>query len=94
MPPPPMIVPLTTASPGQAQIAWWFRQHKDLAKAPRLFCGSALELRNLDVSRLVTGKNSSLSETEVADTATVYQLPKQLQMEHRVVESVLYSVAQ
>ena len=56
--------------------------------------GSALELRNLDVSRLVTGKNSGLSETEVADAATVYQLPKQLQMEHRVVESVLYSVAQ
>jgi len=60
MPPPLMIVPLTTVSPGQAKIAWWFCQHKELAKAPRLFYGSALEVRNLHVSQLVIGKNSGL----------------------------------
>jgi len=47
-----------------------FANLKSLQKLLGLFCGSALEVKNLYASRLGMGKNSG--ETEVADMGTVY----------------------
>lgn len=96
MPPPQTIVPLITVSPGKAQDTWWFRQLEDLAKAPRIFLW--LCVGGEESVCFVTCDWEDLwplGETQVADMATVYQieLPKRLQVEHWVVQSIPYSVA-
>ena len=96
MPPPQTIVPLITVSPGKTQDTWWFRQLEDLAKAPRIFLW--LCVGGEESVCFVTCDWEDLwplGETQVADMATVYQieLPKRLQVEHWVVQSIPYSVA-
>ena len=75
LPPLPHIRAPTTVCPGEAQDAWWFHQLKEVAKAPRI--GLSLFPGGEEPVCFATCDGEELrplSDTDVADAATVYQI--------------------